>query len=187
VWDLLWQSAVPTASCFLFVFLLFLFLLLLAMAPASDTDLSGDDGSSRADGQLWADLPRQVRKELGGVGGALPASDVIAFSVDSERDAHAFAQTFAPGDERAIASFVELWRRAQAKAMQVCRRRARVDPADQFVRVSCKLPRLGEIGLHDNLLILFEKDCNLICNKRDRSCLLIFKHRDVSVIVLCLM
>ena len=27
----------------------------------------------------------------------------------------------------------------------------RVDPADQFVRVSCKLPRLGEIGLHDNL------------------------------------
>ena len=121
------------------------------MAPASDTDLSGDDGSSRADGQLWADLPRQVRKELGGVGGALPASDVIAFSVDSERDAHAFAQTFAPGDERAIASFVELWRRAQAKAMQVCRRRARVDPADQFVRVSCKLPRLGEIGLHDNL------------------------------------
>ena len=68
----------------------------------------------------------EVRKELGGVGGALPASDVIAFSVDSERDAHAFAQTFAPGDERAIASFVELWRRAQAKAMQVCRRRVEV-------------------------------------------------------------
>ena len=136
---------------FSILFLFFLFLLLLAMAISSDTDLSGDDDSSRADGQLWADLPRQVRKELGGVGGALPASDVIAFSVDSERDARAFAQSFAPGDERAIASFVELWRRAQAKAMQVCRRRARVDPADQFVQVSHKLPRLGGIGLHDNL------------------------------------
>ena len=53
------------------------------MACSSDTELSeGEDCRCKTDEQLWALLPRQFRKELGGEGGALPATDVLAFLVD---------------------------------------------------------------------------------------------------------
>ena len=121
------------------------------MACSSDTELSeGEDCRCKTDEQLWALLPRQFRKELGGEGGAMPATDVLAFLVDSDWEARALVREFA-GDPRAAASFVELRRRAQPKAQQVCKRRARVDPADQFSRVSQKLLRLEGAGLQDTI------------------------------------
>ena len=121
------------------------------MACSSDTELSeGEDCSCKTDGQLWAVLPRQLRKELGGDGGVLPAPDVLAFLVDSECEAQALVREFAD-DARAAARLVELQRRALPIAQQMCKRRARVDPADQFSQISKKLPRLEGAGLQDTI------------------------------------
>ena len=89
---------------------------------ACSTELSeGEDCSGKTDGQLWALLPRQFRKELGGEGGVLPAPDVLAFLVDSECEAQALVREFAD-DARAAASLVELQRRNLKRSGQVERR-----------------------------------------------------------------